>query len=362
MKKQNVIIVLSCLISALLVLSVLYFTTPMPNQENNGFTRNWLPNPIVPLHQNTTSLPISIISGATNTSLFFSASNPSWILMTDTALRVIDTLIFTIQATPQLAGINIAVDSPAVYMYANNISYLISGKIPGSELDTIKLHTPLFTRTAQVSPELLIIRGLDSTQQQQVFKQIDCKTGRSIRQAVIIENQQDPGFSTDGFLNYDSLTKKLVYVQVFQNKFFCLDTSLNLLYAGKTIDTSSTIKGAIKQVESGGQIKLMPNASRQVVNQGCDVNNGYLFIASSLRADNETIADFNSNTPIDVYEINNGKYISSFYVPTIKGKKMSSLLIRNNLIVALYKGGHTATFSFNNTQGLKNLTTAHLIK
>ncbi|MET7000174.1 hypothetical protein [Chitinophaga defluvii] len=347
MKKSILLTILLSLCGVIAVLSFLLFSTEMPNQKNNGFTRKWLSNAIVPLHSAATTALISKINGSTNTHIFFSSTDPRWILMTDKSLNIKDTLTFGINPTQELLSNTITVDSPNVYIYANNISYLISGRIGTSYLDTTKLSTPLFTRSARVSPELLVIRGLDSAQTHLVFKQINCITGKVGKQAMILEDKQDGGFSTDGYLQYDSLNKALLYLEMYQNRFFCLDTNLNIIYIGKTIDTCATNLISIKPVHSGDETKLMPSTPRQEINKGSFTHNGYLFVMSNLRADNESLIDFNQNTSIDVYEIKSGTYLGSFHIPKNKGKNAIAVQANDNSLIVLYKGGQVSTFQLN---------------
>lgn len=349
MKTKVFKITFICLAGVLISLACIFLFAQLPNQKKNGFTRSWLNGSATLLHSQSTNFPISKISGATENYLFFSGEDPRWILVTDTTLTTRDTLLFKIKATPQLvSAINIFVDSPKVYMHAGNISYLISGKVHNSDLDTLRLHTPLFSRAVQISQNLMIIRGMDSSQKRQVFKKIDCNTGQVLQEATIIEDQKDAGFSTDGFLQYDSTTKRILYVQMYQNRFFCLDTALQLMYTGKTIDTCKTNGVDIKPVkQKDGTIKLMPSSARQIINEGAYANRGYLYIISGLKADNESFSNFTANSVIDLYEIIGGKYLGSFYIPTRKGKKINTMLVQNRLLVVLYEGGHSATFLLN---------------
>lgn len=362
MKKRTSILVTICLIGVIIILSLLVYLTPLPNQRNNGFSRQWLSDAIKPLNHSTTELPISRISGASKEHVFLSGTDPRWILMMDKMLYTKDTLQFAIQGNDQLlSSIDISVDSPNVYIYAKNISYIISSKVHAYQVDTQRLHTPLFTRAARVSEKLLIIRGLDSTQLNQVFKRIDCSTGKVLSETPIIENQHDGGFSADGYLKYDTLTNKLLYVQTFKNRFFCLDTNLNLIYTAKTIDTSYTGDTKVEVVKDGALTKLMPSSARTIVNLDCFTNNGFLYISSGLRADNESIVTFNKSTTLDVYKIETGQYIGSFRINNPKNKRAMSMIASDKLLVILYKGGNIATYELNapNSNSSSKIATLH---
>ncbi len=350
MKVITVKLLALCSSIVIAILASLLLFTRLPNRQPNGFVRSWLPAPI-PLQQSLVNPAVTHISGASRSCLYFSSTDPRWVLITDTALRLTDTLFFEIQPATTWKQPNISIDSPLVYMYSGNESYFIRGYINTSTLQVNALHTPLFTRMAQVSPELLIVRGIDSTRTHLVFKQLNTHTGQVMKEASIVESGRDAGFATDGFLHYDKASQRLVYIQFYQNRFFCLDTNLTLQYTGNTIDTTFTNTATIKLLQKGNDIKLMPSTPRLMVNNNSTVANGYLYVLSGLRADNETLSDFNQNSTVDVYAIANGKYKGSFYIPKLAGKKMTDWYIRGQLLVTLYKEGEVATFHLPATDG-----------
>lgn len=348
MKKKLLCFVSLSVAGVVLLLFALYLSADVPNKRKNGFSRHWLPSFITPLHQAKPSLPVTRISGAASSHLFFSTNNPSWALMTDYALHTVDTLFLNIQPSQKMLSFNkLEVDSPHIYVYANNLSLIISGKVDTSYVDTTGLQTLLFTRSARISDQSLVIRGLDSSFQQQVFKKMNCYSRQAEQQALIIDDQKDMGFSSDGFLEYDSLTSRIIYVEMFRNQFYCLDTNLQQLYIGKTIDTVS-INNAIAKIKTTKEdTKLEPSGSRTVVNQGCWVDNGYIYILAGLKADNESMVDFKKSTTVDIYQVKDGLYRGSFHIPDFNKKKVLFILVRNNFLLAMYSDYQLATFLMN---------------
>jgi len=348
MKISSPIIILPLLFVLIVVVFLfLFLSAKMPNQNNNGFVRTWLPDYVSPLDTQKMDFPIKHISGATIGQLYFSGNDPRWVVVTSHSLDVVDTLLFAIEQTPSLSAPNITIDSPNVYMYASSISFFIAGRTDTSFLDTLRLLTPQFTRFAQMSPDKLLIRGLDSTLTKQVFSQIDCQTGRILKQAEIIASQSDGGFGADGYLRFDPASQYAFFVQTFQNRFFCIDSNLNIKYTGSTIDTLSTNSAAIEVVKQKDKIKLMSTTPRQMVNKDCFVGNGFLFVVSSLRADNESLKDYNKHTTVDLYKITDGQYFGSFFIPNLDNGKAIEMKVFNDLLVVLYPKGRVATFQLN---------------
>jgi hypothetical protein len=74
----------------------------------------------------------------------------------------------------------------------------------------------------------------------------------------------------------------------------------------------------------------------QLINYNGSVADGNLFLQSMLKADNEYELDFNENSIIDIYNLKNGAYKGSFYIPAYKGKKAHQFQVINHQLYALY--------------------------
>ncbi len=328
-------------------LYVLLQAADIPNRANNGFTRNYLEHYSQPNEQQSISDRIVKISGVTDSEIYFSGGDPRWIMKYDYSLNLKDTVLFGIAYSERLRDPGIYVDSPDVYMYGMEISYLLKGSLDAFLLDTLKLETDLITRVAQISSDKLAIRGLDSTQARQVFKIMSAKSGKVIRQHDIFPEQQFGGFEKDGRMKYDSRTKCLYFAQMYQNGIYCMDTMLNLKYISRTIDTAIVNEVEIGMQDENGVTKIVPKKPRQIVNKDLDVFNGVVFILSGLKADNETYAEFSKICAIDMYNGENGRYIGSITIPTWKNKRLKEFKVYNNNLIALYEGGNCSIFKLN---------------
>lgn len=345
MNKRLIVILSTCIAAVVIILATMFSLTKLPNLQNNGFTRNWLPaSSEKSINQRVINPTITKISGKTDHSIFFTGDDPRWVIMTNLSLMPIDTFVYGVEANPKLRAPNTTIDSPHIYMYAKAISYFINGQVEQPQMDTLHLQTDLITRFAQLSPERLIIRGIDSTQSKQVFKLLNCNTGEVLKEINLFKKQQFGGFETDGFLQFDKSSQRIFYLQMFQNIFFCLDTNLNLLYTAHTIDTNRTNQVSVNFINNGKETKIMPTKARQSVNNEICTGNGYLFVISNLRADNEDIKRFNQYSPIDLYLIKDGTYHGSFQLPKLNGQKVQRIVVVKNLLVALYPDGLVATF------------------
>ena len=121
------------------------------------------------------------------------------------------------------------------------------------------------------------------------------------------------------------------------NNIICFDTSLSLIYKTHTIDTTNTYQietGSIGTPTEKVYTNIMPS---RIVNWESDVSEGKLYINSWMKADNESLPQFNNHSVIDVYDIITGAYQKSFYIPFFKGEKMESFKVYKNEVIVVYK-------------------------
>jgi hypothetical protein len=146
--------------------------------------------------------------------------------------------------------------------------------------------------------------------------------------------QVDGLFCVDGMLHYNRQLNTLVYVYYYRNQFISMDTMLNVLYRGKTIDTISHARIKVAQMEAGHAITLA-TPPLTVNTQSC-VSGNYLFVNSNLKASNEPQEHFDMASAIDVYDLRNGDYRYSFYIAHVGGKKMRNFGVTGRTLVVLH--------------------------
>ncbi|PYF74565.1 hypothetical protein B0O44_10310 [Pedobacter nutrimenti] len=155
-----------------------------------------------------------------------------------------------------------------------------------------------------------------------------------------LDEKADEYFSNDGLLKYDKSSSKLIYTHFYKGEFLCLDTNLQIIYRGKTIDTIRTAKMKLARTikEEGQKVntKVTQANPPKIVNRNYTISKGFIFIMSGLKSDNEDYYGFRNNQIIDVYKLSTGKYIYSFYLPKYKGYKLRDIRITGVKILGLY--------------------------
>jgi len=148
----------------------------------------------------------------------------------------------------------------------------------------------------------------------------------------VIKKQVDGIFCTDGTLDYDQQTGKLVYVYHYRNEFIALDTNLHTLYTGHTLDTNTRAKIQVAKLPTGVSKFSAPPA---YVNSLARVANNRIYILSTLVADNEHWQARRDKEIIDVYALDNGAYIHTLYIP-LKGEgRISDFIVKGDRLFAV---------------------------
>lgn len=221
-------------------------------------------------------------------------------------------------------------DSSDLYLFDGNKPAILSGNAGNGKLLQM-YRPPYFTAAVPLAPNAYILKVVESGQRNAIIK----FSANKLSKPYLLEEQGDGIFSTDGMLLKSPHSARLFYIYYYRNQFLCLDTNLNLLYKGKTIDTVSHAHIKVKPVKSMHEFTLA--SPPLFVNEQCAASDKYLFIHSALRADNEISSAMDQVSAIDVYRISDGKYVFSFYIDDFEKEKMQDFRVAGNTLVALFK-------------------------
>ncbi len=337
---RHIFFILATIIIAIGIVVVLAWNIASPNYEKNGFSRNFVVKALGQLSMAKKNQEVTDICGATPYHLYFKTKTPGRILITNHDLQTTQYSTLNVTNDKKTASLFYCfVDSPWVSILAGNVPAAIISQFDKTAT-TYKFPAGSFTRAVMLAPYSYVLRSFDSTLKMadQIFIKGNPASGYLERKKNIIATKHDAGLATDGLLNYDKMTHLITYVFFYQNQFLCLDTNLNVVYNRNTIDTTNTNRTQTGNFFSARKTNTFTTTgpARFINGRSC-VDNKKLYINSKLKADNETDENFMHNSVIDVYNIKNGQYESSFYIPSYKGENMINFKIINRIIIVLYK-------------------------
>jgi len=223
-------------------------------------------------------------------------------------------------------GYSIDVDSPYFFVH-NGSSGLKRGDIRTRKIDTVFHDFPSFTAIQMISADKAIIQTMDISKRQNLLK----KPFSSRKH--ILRKQIDGPLCTDGLLKFSKDLNQLIYIYRYRNQFIYLDTALNVVKYGKTIDTTSVAKIAVSEVDG----KITMSKPPLAVNNDACVDGKYLFVQSNLMARNESQSRAKGKSVVDVYNLVDGSYRFSFYIENYDGSKMQEFKVKGSRLVVLFK-------------------------
>lgn len=177
-----------------------------------------------------------------------------------------------------------------------------------------------------------ILRVLDTGNKYAVFIKVNMQKNEISQEQNISEKVLDGGLANDGiFIPVDST--KVIFMYYHKNIYKCLDTNLNLIFTHYTVDTSKNAP-KIKALPMGGYAFSEPVKVKNM--RGCADNN-IVYVNSSLISENENKKEFRNNSVIDKYDLLTGKYLGSFYIPTLNGERINDFKVKGNKLFALHE-------------------------
>lgn len=190
-----------------------------------------------------------------------------------------------------------------------------------------------FTELIPVSHEGIVLRTIRSDARLFTLAKENFVTGERLAESPLLEKQVDGIFCTDGMLTFDKVTDQVVYTYFSRNQFLCADTSLQLVYRGRTIDTTfhTKIEVAAFPGTDGYVMASPPN----IVNRRAAADGGTLYINSALVADNEDGILFNQVDVLDLYDLVDGHYRGSLYLERYQGKRLRHFMVSQGRVFVL---------------------------
>lgn len=210
--------------------------------------------------------------------------------------------------------------SPSIALDANNI-YFVDGSVPiimrgprHNQTVLPFLNPPRFHDCTYIGNGAFALKIHDTTNNQDQLAFINARGDTTTMR--LLQKQIDGIFCVDGILLYNAFLNSIIYVYYYRNEFIVADTTGRNVTHAHTIDNVTTAHirvGSWQQANT--RVKTLSQPPLKV-NARAVTSRNFLFIVSSLTADNDTPEKMNATFPVDVYTLPGGNYVSSFYLPS----------------------------------------------
>lgn len=331
---KKIFLLIFCFVGSVVFIAGLQLASV--HDTKNKFIRLFPPHLVQPIKVLDLTYNSFYFAGLDSNSIYFAnATAPAILLKSNFQLVSVQEIKLNNQTNSDLIqGINtVKINYDSVYMLFGRTNTLMTGNIKTKAIRTAKASIP-FDLSVYSGNSEFIVRSLDNKFHQDVLFKLTSKDPMQPIDTFVLDKNGDGIFSADGKLIMDPKTKSVFYVYYHCNEIVKLNENLQLVYKGHTIDTTSHVNIKTATIESKGITTLV---SPSVINKFSAVNTKWLFVNSTLRADNELKRSFSDNAVIDVYSANTGEYQFSFYLPNYNSSDLSNFYVFNNTLLAFYK-------------------------
>jgi hypothetical protein len=340
MARTKIVIIVSIVLFCNVGIGALYMAAKRSLKNDQNFERNFKHDFIKMDVMINIKKGDYYIAGVTKTHLFLALKEKVNNLIEVTE-GLTDTLNIKL-TVDGLAGFNfvkpyVQIDSPFFYIKDGHLPGIYKGNIDTWEARRVLPNSPPFTQAVSVQGNSFAIQTILGNRKGNIKENVLAKVTTDSPYVTInrdlLENQIDSFYSTAGTLRYSEDLSQLVYTYFYRNQYLIVDTSMNLLYRGNTIDNVKYAK--IKPVAVSANTFTLASPP-SIVNENTQTFGKYLFVHSKLMSRNENIGDFQKSSVIDVYNLISHEYEFSFYIPNYDEEAIKGFRICNKKLYALY--------------------------
>jgi hypothetical protein len=327
-------ILLAIIALSTIAICILFALSVRPIAYSQGFSRK-LPDSLIAL-VNSMRLPSDsyYIAGLVGDRIYLgNTADPLKLSVTDIHLGEFQTRGIKSEDKKVADGAIVEIDSPYFFIKNGRLPLIARGEIEKWKISRHMTNFPGFEQAGPIGSDSFIIHALMGTGERELrnvlLKSSFHPAGGSV--PIILETERD-FYSADGILRINKEMNLLVYTYMYCNVYAVIDTSLNLIYKGNTIDTITTPRIRMAKISKYAYTLASPPSR---VNQNSFVYNRMLFVQSNIMGTNEHKRSFDTSSVIDVYDLVDNKYGFSFYVPDYNLEKISSFQVRRNHFIAI---------------------------
>lgn len=334
--KQKIIWMIFLMVSGGILVVVLYLWSERIIHYDNTFSRRYPPHGAQEIKALNLEVNSFYFAGIGEGKIYLgNSTSPLLITVVDTSL--LSKSNFNIELhekhlkyrTPQ-----IKISGNNFFVYEGLMPYVYKGKIE-NKIGKLQLnHGNRFSQLEIIDSIHLAVRFIHPKTGENILGRIHLlDTLKPILNTRVLEKQLDGIFDTDGYLLYDATVQRVVYLYRYRNQFIVLDNQLKIDYKGNTIDTIS--KAQIKTLTIKKNNITTYSEPPLIVNKTAAVSSGMLYVNSALPGKYEYNSLCKNASIIDVYDLIEKSYQSSFPIYNKNKDRMRSFVVVGDRLYAL---------------------------
>lgn len=331
------------------VIVVLYINSENTMHRENPFIRRFIQGAATKIAELDLKSNSLYFAGVDNSTIYVGDNKaPLHITAFDTILKVKHQ--YKIQLEREnfpFSAVQVRVIPPYFYLMDGTVPVIYRGNIATWKAKLI-MHSNnyYFSKAEIIAPNKIAFRAQELKSRNNILGTFNFSDSLEVQYAPsLLQKQIDGFFDTDGMMQYDDQLQKFIYVYYYRNQFIVANKNLQLNYRGNTIDTTTHANLKVAYIKKTRQRKIASLPS--TVNQLIAVSGNSLFVNSKIIGRYESIKMWKEASIVDVYNIQNRTYLSSFYIYNSKKAKIQSILISGNNLYAVI-GHHIHKYRLGN--------------
>ncbi|WP_338356904.1 hypothetical protein [Yeosuana marina] len=336
--KSIFIKIATCIIIGILTVSILYGLSDKLTHQKNSFYRYFPPHPAVYNKAIDLKFNSYYFAGVSRDKVYLSnLTAPLHLLEIDPITA--DTNHYTIKINDKnplkfSSSARVSILSPYFYISDGITPRILRGTLGQWTAKRIMYDSAYFNDAKPIGAKSFVLRSISAKTNENILgKEFSVKPHVFLKDKLL-EKQGDGIFSADGILRYNKDLSKIIYLYHYRNEYMVIDTSLNLLHKGHTIDTNTIAKVKIASIESNHTKTI--SEPPVVINKNSYTYGNYLFVHSGLMAKNERKETFQETSVIDVYNIISDTYEFSIYIYPYRKQKLKRFIITDKYLMGIH--------------------------
>jgi uncharacterized membrane protein YphA (DoxX/SURF4 family) len=315
---------------------ILYAISENRNYHRSNFTRMFPPAAVK--KQNILDLKYNsyYFAGISDNTVYLgNTTSPALLLSTNPVFNKTTSRYISIKEKGiTFRAVQLRVQPPYFYVLDGSVPCIFRGSIANWKADLKMKGEGKFSNAEIIDSTSVAFRANSRNTGENILGKIEYASNPQVSyHPELLKKQMDGIFDTDGMLKYSTQLKKMVYIYFYRNQFIIADDQLRFLYEGKTIDNISIARLKIASIKSRDIKKLAEPAV--MVNKTIAIHRNLLFINSGVLGKYERKIMWKQASIIDVYNLENRKYLMSFYIYNEKGKELKSFIVNDNFMFAI---------------------------
>ncbi|KFF11157.1 MauE/DoxX family redox-associated membrane protein [Flavobacterium hydatis] len=326
--------------SSIAIIIILFLMSENIIHYHNKLTRRFPHTPIQTTNNINLKLNSYYIAGVDSHNIYLgNTTAPLLITVLDRELHQTQKKVIDLdQKDLPFQAVKIIVQAPYFFVVDGRIPCIYRGSIKDWKAKIRKKGGEYFTTAEAIDSTAIAVRTHSSINGESILGVIDLvDPAQTILNPQILQKQFDGVFDTDGQLLYSGGLKRIIFLYAYRNQFTVADNDLKIDFRGNTIDTITRAKLNIVKVEKHRQRKFAKPPL--FVNKSSAVYNDLLYVNSAIPGRYEEDDIWKSASIIDVYDIIRNRYLFSFCIYDIEGKKVRNFVVYDNKLFALI-GNH----------------------